>query len=83
MTSSTTLQILPLIIGAKGTTKKRIEQDTGARLLIPRKETGPTSAGGSSSSSGEAVVRGHSRGSVARAKTQVELVISSALGSNR
>jgi hypothetical protein len=70
-------QVLPLIIGAKGKTKQRIEQDTGARLLIPRKDTGQPSGGS------EVVIRGDSRGSVARAKTQTELVISSALASNR
>ncbi|GAB4816249.1 hypothetical protein N2152v2_003295 [Parachlorella kessleri] len=78
------MEILPLIIGAKGATKKRIEQDTGARLLIPRKEAAsPSGSGSSSSSSSEVVVQGDSRGGVARARTQVELVIASALGSNR
>lgn len=71
------LQVLPFVIGKKGATKQRIEQDTGARLHIPRKDpaAGPSSGSGSSS----VTVRGDSRGSVARARTQLDLVVASAL----
>eukprot|EP00887_Chlorella_sp_A99_P003180 scaffold9.g3180.t1 len=64
-------ELYGLLIGQKGKTRQRIEQDTGAQVVIPRREAQAT---------GSAVtLRGASRGAVARARTQVQLLVSGAL----
>lgn len=77
-------QLYGLIIGQKGRTKARIEQDTGAEVLIPRRDPQPASgSGGSGRGGGTISVRGPTPACVTRAKTQVQLLVAGALQSSR
>ena len=72
-------QILPHIIGQKGRTKLKIEQDTGATILIPRKN----SAAKPGSREADVVVRGPTSSVAVSAATRLELLVENVLNSHK
>ena len=73
------LQVLPHIIGQKGKTKLKVEQDTGATVIIPRKNS--TALPGSRDA--DVVVRGPTTSAAVSAATRLELLVENVLNSNK
>ncbi|PRW60326.1 activating signal cointegrator 1 complex subunit 1 [Chlorella sorokiniana] len=61
--------LFPVLIGRQGATKRRVEDDTGASISIPGRGT----------QGAPVVIKGPSRGIVARACTQLDLIVGQAL----
>ncbi|KAK3257720.1 hypothetical protein CYMTET_33204, partial [Cymbomonas tetramitiformis] len=80
-------ELFGYIIGKQGQTIQRIQDETGARVIIPKhtnaaKKTGPARGAKGSSSNSEVLVQADVRSSVVAARTRVELIIESALGNS-
>jgi len=73
------LQVFPHIIGQKGRTKLKVEQDTGASITIPRKNS--TAPPGSREA--DVVVRAQTQAAAVSAATRLELLIENVLNSNK
>lgn len=74
-----TVQILPHLIGQKGKTKLKVEQDTGATVTIPKKNS--TALPGSRDA--DVVVRGPTTSAAVSAATRLELLVENVLNSNK
>ena len=72
-------QVFPHIIGQKGRTKLKVEQDTGASITIPRKNS--TAPPGSREA--DVVVRAQTQAAAVSAATRLELLIENVLDSNK
>ena len=73
------VQILPHLIGQKGRTKLKVEQDTGATITIPKKNS--TALPGSRDA--DVVVRGPTTSAAVSAATRLELLVENVLNSNK
>ena len=73
------MQILPHLIGQKGKTKLKVEQDTGATINIPKKNS--TALPGSRDA--DVVVRGPTTSAAVSAATRLELLVENVLNSNK
>ena len=73
------MQIFPHIIGQKGRTKLKVEQDTGATITIPRKNS--TALPGSKDA--DVVVRASSHAAAVSAATRLEVIVGNVLDSNK
>jgi len=71
--------VFPHIIGQKGRTKLKVEQDTGASITIPRKNS--TAPPGSREA--DVVVRAQTQAAAVSAATRLELLIENVLNSNK
>uniref|UniRef100_A0A7S0WY86 K Homology domain-containing protein n=1 Tax=Pyramimonas obovata TaxID=1411642 RepID=A0A7S0WY86_9CHLO len=78
-------ELFGYIIGKQGTIKRKMEEETGATILIPRKPQAVAAPRGQkgSQSDTEIVVKADSRAAVAAARTRVELTIENALATAR
>ncbi|GIL81114.1 hypothetical protein Vretimale_12758 [Volvox reticuliferus] len=80
-------EVYPFIIGREGRTRKQIEAETGAQLIIPRRTAaaatpgggGAASSGGSSGGGGDIVVRGPTRAAVSSGYLRTQLAIHNAV----
>ena len=72
-------QILPYLVGQKGKTKLKIEQDTGATVIVPRKN----SAAPPGSREADVVVRASTTSAAVSAATRLELLVENVLNSNK
>lgn len=73
------LQLFPHLIGKKGSTKSKVEQDTGTTITIPRKNS--TAAAGSKHA--DVVVQGLTPSAAARAATRLALIVDGVLNTNK
>ena len=72
-------QVFPHIIGQKGRTKTKVEQDTGATITIPKKNS--TVSPGSRDA--DVVVQAPTHRAAVSAATRLELLIENVLNSNK
>ncbi|PNW87945.1 hypothetical protein CHLRE_01g008000v5 [Chlamydomonas reinhardtii] len=69
-------EVYPMLIGKEGAKKKRLEAETGATLIIPRKTAaGPQGGGGG----GDVTIRGPSKAVVASGYLRTELAMAEAV----
>lgn len=73
------VQVLPHLIGQKGKTKLKVEQDTGATITIPKKNS--TALPGSRDA--DVVLRGPTTSAAVSAATRLELLVENVLNSNK
>lgn len=73
------LQILPHLVGQKGKTKLKVEQDTGATISVPRKNS--TALPGSREA--DVIVRASTTSAAVSAATRLELLVENMLNSNK
>ncbi|KAL3139540.1 A-kinase anchor protein 7 isoforms alpha and beta [Trebouxia sp. C0009 RCD-2024] len=72
-------EILPHLVGQKGKTKLKVEQDTGATVSVPRKNS--TAPPGSREA--DVVVRASTTSAAVSAATRLELLVENVLNSNK
>ncbi|KAL3154632.1 A-kinase anchor protein 7 isoforms alpha and beta [Trebouxia sp. C0010 RCD-2024] len=72
-------EILPHLVGQKGKTKLKVEQDTGATISVPRKNS--TALPGSREA--DVIVRASTTSAAVSAATRLELLVENMLNSNK
>ena len=76
------LQLFSFIIGREGRRKKEIEESTGASIHIPKTQRPPAGAPRQKAASSETItIKAADRAAVLRAKTKLDLLVTSTINS--
>ncbi|KAG2430371.1 hypothetical protein HYH02_013733 [Chlamydomonas schloesseri] len=72
-------EVYPMLIGKEGAKKKRLEAETGATIVIPRKGGGGPAGGAGGGAGGDVTIRGPSKAVVASGYLRTELAMAEAV----